>query len=30
VLVVAMVVGLMLLLEFLGKRLPKGVLPWRS
>ncbi len=30
VLVVAMVVILMLLLELLAKRLPKGVVPWRS
>ncbi|OJT99628.1 MAG: ABC transporter permease [Rhizobium sp. 63-7] len=30
VLVVVMVVAIMLALEFFGKRLPKGVLPWRS
>jgi iron(III) transport system permease protein len=30
VLVVCMVVVMMLLLELLGKRLPKGVVPWRS
>jgi iron(III) transport system permease protein len=30
VLVVCMVVAMMLLLEFLSKRLPKGVVPWRS
>ena len=30
VLVVAMVVTLMLLLELMAKRLPKGVVPWRS
>lgn len=30
VLVVAMVVVVMLLLEVLGRRLPKGVIPWRS
>ncbi|PWE54384.1 ABC transporter permease [Metarhizobium album] len=30
VLVVVMVVAMMLALEFFGKRLPKGVLPWRS
>jgi iron(III) transport system permease protein len=30
VLVVCMVVAMLLLLELLGKRLPKGVVPWRS
>jgi iron(III) transport system permease protein len=30
VLVVIMVIGMMLLLELMAKRLPKGVVPWRS
>jgi iron(III) transport system permease protein len=30
VIVIAMVVAMMLLLEVLAKRLPKGVVPWRS
>jgi len=30
VIVIAMVVTMMLLLEVLAKRLPKGVVPWRS
>ncbi|MDE1991002.1 MAG: iron ABC transporter permease [Rhizobiaceae bacterium] len=30
VIVIAMVVAMMLLLEFMAKRLPKGVVPWRS
>jgi iron(III) transport system permease protein len=30
VIVIAMVVAMMLLLEILAKRLPKGVVPWRS
>ncbi len=30
VLVVAMVIVLMLLLELLGRKLPKGVVPWRN